>query len=110
MNDVPTFASGDLVKPLYSKIAGWRSVSSAETAAWYKSPECHDPSGLGHDGESNFPPQNAYYIIKEGEMMTVIKGRVFAPRGYYKTSHCCQVLLLTNGQLLFIKRKDLIRV
>ena len=108
---VPTFYKGDLVRSVSGPIQGWRRANGEETRAWYE--KFHEDCRAGRDvpydsgGESRLAPSDTYFSVPADAVMTIVRGRVSAPHGYYTSKDCCQVFCPSNGETLFVKRAAL---
>jgi len=106
---VPTFYKGDLVRSASgAPVQGWRRASSEERSAWYAKlyEDCQAGRDVPYDsgGESKLAPSDTYFTVPGDAVLTVVRGRVSAPHGYYTSKDCCQVFCPSNGETLFVKR------
>jgi hypothetical protein len=109
---VPTFYKGDLVRSANGgPVQAWRRASGEETRAWYNqlAEDCRAGRDVPYDsgGESKLAPSDTYFSVPADAVMTIVRGRVSAPHGYYTSKDCCQVFCPSNGETLFVKRAAL---
>jgi hypothetical protein len=119
-------ARGDrwAVRSHESDIGVWRRATPADNEAWRanlaeraRAAEARGESTFSiycdSAGEPRLPPTDAYFSRGEswdiGTVVTIIRGRCRAPRGYGNVPNCAEVML-PNGNIAFIKKEFLAAV
>jgi hypothetical protein len=107
-----------------SDIGVWRRATPADNEAWRANlaERARAAKLRGEDtfsvycdsaGEPRLPPTDAYFPRGEswdlGTVVTIIRGRCRAPRGYGTVAGCAEVML-PNGNIAFIKKEFLTAV
>ncbi len=105
-------------------IAVWRRATPADREAWHANlaERARAAEARGEDtfsiycdsaGESRLPPSDTYFSRGEswdlGTVVTIIRGRCRAPRGYGNVPGCAEVML-PCGNIAFIKKEFLTAV
>jgi hypothetical protein len=105
-------------------IAVWRRATPADREAWReeKREAIREAKARGEDtfgmtfdsaGEPQLPPSDIYFTHGNdwnlGDVVTIVRGRCRAERGYYDVPGCAEVML-PNGTIAFIKKEFLTAV
>ena len=119
-------ARGDrwAVRSHESDIGVWRRATPADNEAWRanlaeraRAAEARGESTFSiycdSAGEPRLPPTDTHFRRGEswdlGDIVTIIRGRCRAQRGYYDIPGCAEVML-PNGNIAFIKKEFLVAV